>query len=40
MAGATVDLRFERTGDGVQLADARVDGALEIVQERRPPASS
>ena len=40
VAGATVDLRFERTGDEVRLADARVDGALEIVQERRPRASS
>jgi glycogen debranching enzyme len=40
VAGATIDLRFERAGDGVQLADARVDGALEIVQEQRRLAPS
>jgi hypothetical protein len=40
VAGATVDLRFERRGDGVELADAQVDGELELVQEQPPPASS
>lgn len=40
VAGATVDLRFERTAEGVQLAGARVDGTLEIVRERPSPGSS
>jgi glycogen debranching enzyme len=40
VAGATVDLRFERTAAGVQLAGAQVDGTLEIVRERPPPGSS
>ena len=40
VAGSSMDLRFERAGDEVRLAEAQVDGALEIVQERRPRASS
>ncbi len=40
VAGATVDLRFERTAEGVQLAGAQVDGTLEIVRERPPLGSS
>jgi glycogen debranching enzyme len=40
VAGATVELRFERTDTGAELARARVDGALEIVREQGPrPAS-
>ncbi|MEA2333186.1 MAG: hypothetical protein QOH58_3324 [Thermoleophilaceae bacterium] len=33
VAGASVDLRFERSGDEVDVADARVDGDLELVVE-------
>jgi glycogen debranching enzyme len=33
VADATVDLRFEQTGEGVQLSDVRVDGSLEVVVE-------
>jgi len=40
VAGATVDLRFERTAEGVQLAGAQVDGTLEIVRERPSLGSS
>jgi len=40
VAGATVDLLFERTPEGVQLAGAQVDGALEIVRERPSLGSS
>ena len=40
VAGATVDLRFERTAEGVQLAGAQVDGTLEVVRERPPLGSS
>lgn len=36
VAGATVDLRFERSGAGVTLADARIDGDLEVVLEIAP----
>ena len=31
VAGASVDLRFERAGERVTLADARVDGELEVL---------
>jgi glycogen debranching enzyme len=34
VAGARVDLRFQRTGSGVTLTDAEVDGDLEVVLER------
>jgi glycogen debranching enzyme len=44
VADASVDLRFERTASGVQLADARVDGRLDVVLEatgeQRPPADA
>jgi glycogen debranching enzyme len=41
VADASIDLRFERTGDGVRLSDARVDGPLEVVLEPgQEPASS
>jgi glycogen debranching enzyme len=33
VADATVGLRFERAGDGVWLADARVDGPLDVIVE-------
>ena len=33
IAGARVDLRFERAGDQVTLADARIDGDIEVVLE-------
>jgi glycogen debranching enzyme len=33
VADASVDLRFERTGAGVQLADSRIQGPLEVVLE-------
>jgi hypothetical protein len=35
IAGARVDLRFERTGDGdhVAVTDARVEGDVEVVLE-------
>ena len=36
VAGAGVDLRFERAGGGVTLADARVDGELDVVLETGP----
>jgi glycogen debranching enzyme len=42
VAGAMVDLSFERTGDGVQLSDVRVDGTLDVVLEPAgwsPPAA-
>jgi len=35
LAGATVDLRFERAGDGVTLADFRAQGDLDVVVEPR-----
>jgi glycogen debranching enzyme len=44
VADASVDLRFERTGSGVQLADAHIDGRLDVVLEtagrREPPADA
>ena len=40
VAGATIDLRFERTGDGVRLSDARVDGSLEVVLDPAGPELS
>jgi len=33
LAGARIDLRFERAGDQVTLADARIDGDAEVVLE-------
>jgi glycogen debranching enzyme len=33
VAGASVDLRFERAADGVALADVRADGELEVALE-------
>jgi glycogen debranching enzyme len=33
LAGARIDLRFERAGDQVTLADARIDGDVEVVLE-------
>ena len=33
IAGARIDLRFERAGDQVTLADARIDGDVEVVLE-------
>jgi glycogen debranching enzyme len=33
VAGATIDLRFERTGEQVTLADARIEGDVEVVLE-------
>ncbi|HEY7454109.1 MAG TPA: glycogen debranching N-terminal domain-containing protein [Thermoleophilaceae bacterium] len=33
LGDARIDLRFERTGDGVTLADARIDGDAEVVLE-------
>lgn len=33
LAGATIDLRFERAGEQVTLADARVEGDAEVVLE-------
>jgi glycogen debranching enzyme len=33
IAGATIDLRFERAGDQVTLADARIDGDVDVVLE-------
>ncbi|MEA2400016.1 MAG: hypothetical protein QOK00_419, partial [Thermoleophilaceae bacterium] len=33
VAGASVDLRFERSVDGVVLVDTRVDGDVELVVE-------
>jgi glycogen debranching enzyme len=33
VAGASVDLRFERSADGVALTDARIDGDVEVVLE-------
>ena len=36
VAGARADLRFERSGDGVVLAEARVDGELDLVVEGGP----
>jgi glycogen debranching enzyme len=33
VADAAVNLHFERTGDGVQVSDVRVDGSLEVVVE-------
>jgi hypothetical protein len=33
LAGARIDLRFERAGDGVMLADAQVDGGAEVAPE-------
>jgi glycogen debranching enzyme len=33
VADASVDLRFERTGSGVGLADAHIDGRLDVVLE-------
>jgi glycogen debranching enzyme len=33
VADAAVDLRFERAGDGAELVDARVVGALDVVLE-------
>ncbi len=36
VAGATVDLRFERASGGVTLADAKIDGDLEVVLEIAP----
>lgn len=36
VAGATVDLRFERADAGVTLADAKIDGDLEVVLEIAP----
>jgi hypothetical protein len=33
VAGAKIDLRFERAGDQVTLADARIDGDVEVVLE-------
>jgi glycogen debranching enzyme len=40
VAGAAVDLRFERTADGARLADARVDGPLEVVVGAAPEESA
>jgi glycogen debranching enzyme len=41
VADAAVDLRFERTREGVRLSDVRVDGPLEVVLEPdRESASS
>ena len=39
VAGASVDLRFERTADGVALVDSRVDGELELAVEGQALAS-
>jgi hypothetical protein len=33
LAGATIDLTFERAGEAVTLADVRIDGDLEVVLE-------
>jgi len=33
IAGATVDLLFERTNDRVALTDTRIDGDVEVVLE-------
>lgn len=33
LAGARIDLRFERTGDRVTLADARIEGDADVVLE-------
>jgi hypothetical protein len=38
LAGATIDLRFERSGGTVTLAEARVQGDAEVVLD--PPAPS
>jgi glycogen debranching enzyme len=35
LAGSSIDLTFERTGDAVTLADARIDGDVEIALEIR-----
>jgi hypothetical protein len=43
IAGARVDLRFERDGDGAVLADAHAKGPLEILVDPAPsrtPAGS
>jgi glycogen debranching enzyme len=34
VAGATVDLRFERSGEEIAVVDASVDGELELVVDR------
>jgi glycogen debranching enzyme len=39
VAGASVDLRFERSADGVALVDSRVDGDLELSVEGHALAS-
>jgi glycogen debranching enzyme len=36
IGGARIDLRFERTGDQVTLADAHIDGDAEVVLEIAP----
>jgi glycogen debranching enzyme len=33
VAGSSIDLVFEREGEGVALADARIDGDVEVVLE-------
>jgi hypothetical protein len=33
VAGATIDLCFERTGQQVTLTDARINGDIEVVLE-------
>lgn len=40
VAGATVDLRLERSDGGVSVAGARVDGELELVVEEAGEARS
>jgi glycogen debranching enzyme len=40
VADAAVDLRFERTGDGVRLSDVQVDGPLDVVAEPADPELS